>query len=56
MSNTRLKFDQLDKELEQCQREKQDLEYEMETLRASLQELHGGHPRNDGMEHNPGQK
>ena len=35
MSNTRLKFDQLDKELEQCQREKQDLEYEMETLRAS---------------------
>ena len=52
MANTRLKFDQLDKELEQCQREKQNLEYEMETLRASLQELHGGHPYNDGMENN----
>ena len=38
--------------MEQCQREKQDLEYEMETLRASLQELHGGHPYNDGMENN----
>ena len=41
-TESRLKMDQLNSELEQCQREKQEVEYEMETLRASLQELHGG--------------
>ena len=41
-TESRLKMDQLNSELEQCQREKQEVENEMETLRASLQELHGG--------------